>query len=390
MVGRSLLCLLLAALCAGAQAETLCIEPGRTLTAAGEPFDGGRIIVRDGKVTAAGKDVKRPAFSRLISARDMVVTPGFILPMTALATPDPPPSPPGDGVRVEIKPDQKAADEALFRAEALRQMLEQGITIAGLTPASREAGISGVACAVSTRGGTRGEALVQEDAALVVTAMTPEPWRRQVAAAFAKADAAREERERKKRRGQETKGDPSAIENALTKKKPVLLMASTHALLGAAADAMPLHLLDVTVLDGTDLWWEAGAVKKQGLRVMTYPTITRQRNTRYPVNRAAEWHHAGVKIAFVLPSDSATGIARHRDAVIGLVEAGLPASVALSALTSEAAAALGVADIAGSIREGRRADLLFWSADPFDPTARLLRVMVGGAFVDRADPAEIR
>ena len=60
---------------------------------------------------------------------------------------------------------------------------------------------------------------------------------------------------------------------------------------------------------------------------------------------------------------------------------GLSFEQALAAITSGAAKVLGIADRAGSIRPGRRADLVFFDGDPLEPASRVVRVMVGGKTV---------
>jgi imidazolonepropionase-like amidohydrolase len=61
-----------------------------------------------------------------------------------------------------------------------------------------------------------------------------------------------------------------------------------------------------------------------------------------------------------------------------LVEAGLPAEVALSALTSTAAAQLGVARQLGALEVGRDATLCLWTASPFDKKGKPARLFVDG------------
>ena len=369
--------------------ETLFITAARVMPASGDPLLLGRIVVRDGKIAAVGTEIPRPAFSREIDASSLTITPGFVLPLTRLPLPPPPPPPPGEGLRIEVKLEAKGSDEARFRDQSLRALAEAGITTVGVPPLSREAGIPGFASALSTSGRTRAGGVLAEDAAIVVLAVTPEPWRKAVGDAVHAADAARRVREDRARRGEESEGDPGPLERALQRQKPVLLVAPTPALLVAASDVLPLRRLDASVLDGTDLWWERERVKALGLRVLCWPNLVRQRGTRFPINRSAEWAKAGVKVAFVLPEDTITGAQRLRDAACAMVRAGLPRDTALRALTSEAAAALGVADQVGSIQAGRRADLLFWTGDPFEPTSRLVRVMSGGELLQRAEEAEL-
>ncbi len=60
------------------------------------------------------------------------------------------------------------------------------------------------------------------------------------------------------------------------------------------------------------------------------------------------------------------------------VRNGLPPLAALDAITVMPARLLGVADRIGSLGQGRDADFVVWSADPFDPAARAEAVHIGG------------
>ena len=364
-----------------ATAATLYIEAARVITQAGEPIEGGRIVVRDGKIEAVGKDVQRPPFSQRIDATKLVITPGFVLPLTDIGMPNAPEGPPQEGVRVELKPEVKAADEFVSRRVDHALLLDAGITCAGLAPVGDTPGIPGQISAISTRT-IKGDAVLVPEAALVVNVATHAQWRKAVSEAFETASEARKDAKRKAKDGKPE--DPKApLECAVIKKRPTIVFASGLPGWVAVRDTLPLDELDAWIIDGPDLWTDATAVKAAGLKILTFPVLARARDSRFPVNRAAQWKAAGVPFAFVLASDDVEGAARLRDLVVDIVRAGCPRDEALGALTSQAAAALGVADKVGSIKAGLRADLLFWSADPLDPLARLERVMVAGETIDR-------
>ncbi len=63
------------------------------------------------------------------------------------------------------------------------------------------------------------------------------------------------------------------------------------------------------------------------------------------------------------------------------VQNGLPADKALRAITSTPAAMLGLASELGTVTPGARADLVVWSAEPFDATSRPLVVLIDGRIV---------
>jgi imidazolonepropionase-like amidohydrolase len=64
------------------------------------------------------------------------------------------------------------------------------------------------------------------------------------------------------------------------------------------------------------------------------------------------------------------------------VELGLAKDRALRALTLDAARILGVSGRMGSIAKGKDADFLVFDGDPFEPSSRLLNVIMDGKLLD--------
>lgn len=58
--------------------DQLAIKGGRILPVAGQPIDGGVILIRDGKIQAVGKGVSIPADYKVIDATGKVIVPGFV------------------------------------------------------------------------------------------------------------------------------------------------------------------------------------------------------------------------------------------------------------------------------------------------------------------------
>ena len=83
------LILALAALCAGvsapALAQTIAITHARLVTGDGAaPVDGGTVVLRDGRVVAAGRGVAVPAGATVTDAQGRWVTPGLVAALTDL------------------------------------------------------------------------------------------------------------------------------------------------------------------------------------------------------------------------------------------------------------------------------------------------------------------
>lgn len=375
-----------------ASAGTTYVHAGLVIPIEGDPIPDGRIVIRDGKITDVGADVERPPFSDLVDARGQTVTPGFIVPVTRLGLPPLPRAP-------ERAPDQaKVAKAAATQASADHRprhavhprLLVHGITTLGLVPSARSAGVHGQAAAVTTGGEDGASSVLSARAGLVVDVASHGTWRTEIGKLFRDAVEKVEEERRKAargggngggRRGRQGNGDP--VQAAVKGELPVLLSPRTAAGWVASRDTLPLDRLDTVVLDAGELWRLAEEFADAEVRVVTWPTLTRLTRTRHALNRAAEYEAAGVRYAFRLPTDSVEGAASLRDQAIEMARTGCSRAAVLAALTREPAAVLGLEDEVGSIQSGRRADLLFWSGDPLDPTTRLEQVMVAGERVER-------
>ena len=123
------------------------------------------------------------------------------------------------------------------------------------------------------------------------------------------------------------------------------------------------------------------ALKKVSTSVLMAPRLLEVPWTRTLVNPAKALHDAGIEIGFVLPDDP-DRLRDLRFQLMELVRCGLPADVALRAVTSTPAKMLGVEEEVGSIAVGRRADLLVFDGDPLDPTASLRHVFLRGHAIE--------
>ena len=107
---------------------------------------------------------------------------------------------------------------------------------------------------------------------------------------------------------------------------------------------------------------------------------------------AAMLHAAGAKA--IIHSDSAQGIQRLNQEAAKAKAAGERAGLtitdddALRWITANAAWALGIDDVTGTLEPGKLADVVVWSGDPLSVYSQAERVYLGGALVfDRADAA---
>jgi imidazolonepropionase-like amidohydrolase len=118
------------------------------------------------------------------------------------------------------------------------------------------------------------------------------------------------------------------------------------------------------------------------------PTPDRDESVAASLRNAAILHEAGVSFAFGT-DDSADVRTLPEHAAIA-VSHGLPAGVALEAVTLRAAEFLGLGDEMGSLDAGKRADLLITDGNPLQPLTRIESMYIGGIEVDPRDNAHDR
>lgn len=92
-------------------------------------------------------------------------------------------------------------------------------------------------------------------------------------------------------------------------------------------------------------------------------------------NCALVLHEAGVTFAFGTDQDKPKDLLKH---VRELVEIGLPARVAMNALTIRAAELLGVDERLGAVQPGRDATFALWTGDPLSDDAQIAYLFVDG------------
>lgn len=138
--------------------------------------------------------------------------------------------------------------------------------------------------------------------------------------------------------------------------------------------------LDLTVVHGTEGALIADFLAKEGVPVITGPSLTDKGKPELrglSMENTAALARAGVQVAICtdhpeIPIQYLTLCAAlaHR--------AGMDEEEALAAITSNAACIAGVDDRLGSVTEGKDADLVLMSGHPFDLKSRVLRVWING------------
>jgi hypothetical protein len=408
--------------------DLLAIRVKRAETGAGEPIEHALILIENGKITEIGEDLPVERGIRVLERENWIATPGLInahtrvgLERTSSRGFDPAVTP-----KSELDP----------RSDIWKELVELGVTTLGIYPEGQ--GIPGQAVVVRPHGETVAEMLVREPAYLKIHLQASASSKKALREAFEKVDEydqkvakekekwdkeqekkkkskssskdekkeeAKEEKkegalpqdEEKKEEKKEDKGSDAFVPPTPDERvKPFLDLRKKElsALIGLRKAADYLHLLDVIekeeeleyalqipLYDDCDFYEIVAKLGEAKKLVVTVPELTFQQNSLRDRNIPAELVRAGAKVALMPRADNLTGYRDWLPDVGRLVAQGLPRQAALSAVTLEAARALGLDEVTGSLEKGKEADIVLWDGDPFEPSSRVMAVISDGKFV---------
>ncbi len=391
-----------------ARAQTIAIRGGTVITMAGPRIPNGTVLIRDGKIVAAGANVAVPAGAHLVDATGRFVMPGIVDPITYFGVPaeylndDEPITP-------EMKILQNYAPWRLYTDRGgpvrITELLSGGVTTQYIGPGDASV-IGGEGVVVKTAGRSYASAVVKEPAAMDITigerparvfrARNREPSTRAAVLALLRTTLsdAREYGRRSRSAAERRDHRMEALQLALSRTIPARIQANRP---DDIRDAMRLAEefgFDV-VIDGGSFAHEVRAeLAAKGVPVVLGPPSRSYAWTQdsphpeefpEPEERAAGWlARGGVKVAI---GSFARGHYAHNEAITGkwlLLDAmlasayGLPEDDALKAVTINAAQILRVADRVGSLEPGKDADVIILSGPPSSILSRVEQVFVDG------------
>ena len=407
MPARFLATLVLAALAvptarAGAQREreggSWTVRAETVYTAAGDPIGGGFVSVEDGKIAGVGKGGGSGGDVLEVAA----VTPGLIDLSVQIDT--------GHfsvEQSTETATDLSVTDALdLFSFRWARE-LRSGVTSVLVTPADHDV-IGGYGAVLKTGGPPTLEARLVKADAVLRGAIGSQPssgnsmprfsppttfyfrrptTRMGVEWVFRKAyyDAlqAGEDVEPLQERRNEV------IQRTLRGETPVSIQAKATQDVRTAIYLKEEFEIPRVILDqAVEAWREPELLVRSKVAVVLPPFSPDGRtqdgyvNDSYfmPLDAAKRLHDLGVPFALSAHDERDVG-ARLADQVGLAQRGGLPFDAALAAVTIQPARLVGVEARVGSIEAGKDADLVLWSGKPFEPTSRIVGVLLGGELV---------
>jgi hypothetical protein len=321
------------------------------------------VVIKDGKIEAVGAEIAAPKDAEIIDGSGRVLMPGLVHPATRIGS-----SPSGSG----NAPDHLAVEELYPSIDGYRPVVRAGFTTLALHPSG--APICGQAVAFKPRGVARDQMTLQSPAYLRMEMEASTRVKEQIRLALEGAKRAKDRKDSK----------PDDRQMPLVQ----FLKGELRGLIEIRTPAEYLHYrqifkpfddpaIKIAITGSADLWRGAEALGAKKETVILRPDFTFMPDTRIRVSPASELAKAGCTIGFA-PGDSLQLLETYFFRVAQIVKAGFPREQALKAMTLVPAQAAGVDKRVGSIEKGKDADLILLDGDPFEGTARILKVFIDG------------
>ena len=384
--------------------RSVAIVGGLVVPIAGEPLDGGTVLVENGKIVAVGRDVAVPSGIRVIDAAGSWVLPGFIEAHGHVGVSEEAQGWAGQDTNETTGPvmAQVRALDAINPADlGFRDAISGGVLAVNVNPGSGNP-IGGQTVALKCWGRTVDEMVLREPSG-VKSALGENPKRvygerkktpstRLGTAAVirgALVDAAnylqRLEAEQRKPEAERKPVDRDlkleALGRVLRREIPWRQHCHRADDIATAIRIADEFGYDLVIDHGTEAYLLADIIAARGIPVIIGPLLTsrskvelRNRSLANPGRLA----RAGVTIAITTDHPIVPINFLAYQAAFAVKE-GLDRETALRALTINPARIAGIDDRLGSIEVGKDGDLVIWSGDPLDVLSRVERAFIDGA-----------
>lgn len=400
--------LLIAASAAPAQ-ETLVIRGGTVHPITGPEFVG-TVVVRDGKIAAAGPNVEAPAGARVIDATGLHVYPGLFdagstLGLTEIGAVDVT----NDYRELgDFTPHLQARTAVHPASEHIPVARANGITHTVTLPGGGggNGGFRGQGSAFSLDGWTIEEMEIEAGVAMVLdwpSIRTRELDRSTFTFRDRPYKEAKEEYDRAVHRlaswlaaardydravsgGAKIRPDSrlAALARVTRGEIPVVARVYTERDIRAVVAFAEEQGIRLIIAGGSQAYRVADLLAEKKIPVILGPTQALPTETDAPYDEAyanpGKLHAAGVRIAFATFSSSDSRTLPYEAAMA--IPYGLPRDAALRAVTLNAAEFFGIADRIGSIEAGKIANLIVTDGDPLEITTQVRHLIIGGREVD--------
>jgi imidazolonepropionase-like amidohydrolase len=386
---------------AAAQAQTIAITGGRVFPVNAPPIDNGTVLIRDGKIVQVGANVAIPAGAQRIDATGKWVTPGLIDAQTQLGLFDAgfgagPTDVSAKGRGDAITPSFRVWEGVNPRSVYVAPARQAGVTSVITAPADGGV-VSGQAAMLDLVDGTVPDMVMKAPAAMFANFDFPPSdhygARGELFArvrellddtkAYARSRAAFDRNQT--RPYLVGRADLEAMIPVVEGREPIVIQASRASDIEVALTIAADYHLELILAGGSEAWMVAAKIAAAKVPVLvgamnnipvTFNALGARQET------AALLRAAGVTVAIIGNAgggdEEQFNIRNIRQEAGNAVAYGLAWAEALRAATLGPAEIFGVADRVGSLSAGREANVVIWSADPFELSTVAERVFVRG------------
>ncbi len=407
---------------AQAQSDTWALTNARIQTVTKGVIDKGTIIVRNGLIEAVGANVTIPKDARVMDLGGKTISPGLIDLTSALGLPTAP-APTGGGFGGGgggggqaqsgprgIEAERDAAEDLKVTPGDIRPLRDAGITIVLVAP-SRGL-FRGTSALVPLRDSVAPSDIVRDPVAMHIgyqgvqgdypgTLLGVITYQRQ-----ALYDAQRQslllDRYKSNPRGMvrpEMNARVDALVPVVKGDLPAFIEANNENEIRRASRLTKEFNLKTTIVGATEGWLALDALAGRGVVVsVNYPQPTQVTGWSYrlserrapndsaasarAVQKMVEGNAAALNKAGVRFAMASGGTREFVPNVRKAIAAGLPADVALQAVTIRAAEVAGAGEMLGSIEAGKIANLVVTNGDLLSDSAKVSAVFVDGIHYD--------
>jgi len=399
----------------GGEPRTFAIRGAKVVPVSSTPIENAAVVISKGIIIAVGTNVTIPPDAWVIDGKGLVVYPGLIDALTDVGLTQPQ-APSGEGAakqqtisrgpedRPATTPWRNAADEVNPTDPRVETWRAAGFTTVVAAP---KGGMFPGQAAVLDLGGERaGELVVKSPVALPISLQAPGGFRSYPGSSMGaiayvrqvwldtswdtQADALYERNPRGTERPKYDRSD-AAIAEALAKHAVVLLPGNSSLQIRRSLRLAQEWKLNAVIYGGQMAYEVAPEIAASKMPVLVNlkwpeaekdadpeatPSLRQLRFRDRAPSSPAALDKAGVKFAFYSADISAP-----KDllpAVKKAIDAGLSPEAALRALTLSPAEIFGISQVAGSVENGKIANLVVTDGDLFDKKTKVKIVFVDG------------
>ena len=396
--------------CAEAQVSgsTYAIGGATIYTLAGEPIEGGTVVIQGGRITAVGMNVNVPANATVIDASGQHVYPGLFNAYSQLGLQE------INAVAVtndvqelgSFNPQLQAATAIHPASERIPVTRANGITHVVAAPATGSGGIAGRASAIHLDGWTIEEMLIESAVGMVLnwpsiqtrsfsfqtfsfTNRSYSEAQEEYQTAVTQLEGWLEDA-RRYAQAVESGSNPrrdlklESMAGVIGGEQPVLVLADAERDIRNAVEFAEAQGLNMVLVSGRDAWKVADLLAEKDVPVLMRATqnmpTTADDSYDETFTAASTLHAAGVRFAMTGYGSSGPNPPSRTLAyeAANAVPYGLPWEEALKSITRYPAEILGLGSELGTIEEGKLANLIVTDGDPMLIQTQILHVFIKG------------